>query len=73
MTATLVTWDAALPLALSLVDTFDAGVAGADALPEVFACIAGPTSGCLPDNGVVLSPHPDPVVLNVLPYIRQML
>jgi len=34
---------------------------------------AGPTSGCLPESGVVLNPQFEPAVLRVFPYIRQML
>ena len=56
-----------------------AGVAAADvadAAPAdelLPARTAGPTSSCLPANGSVLNPQLAPAVLNVLPYMRQML
>jgi hypothetical protein len=49
----------------------DAGAGVAEAPDELFT--AGPTSGCLPDAGSVLSPQLEPAELSVLPYMRQML
>ena len=50
-----------------------AGVAEAAADEEPPVCTAGPTSGCFPEAGSVLSPQLEPAALNVLPYMRQML
>lgn len=43
------------------------------AAEELPVCTAGPTSGCFPGNGSVLSPQLEPAELKVLPYMRQIL
>jgi hypothetical protein len=60
---------------LTFVDAAVAGAGVADAAAEEAppSCTAGPTSLCFPDNGSVGRPQLEPAVLNVRPYMRQML
>lgn len=64
--------------ALSVEEDAAADVEGAEEDeeddPELLPAFwAGPTSGCLPDCGVVDKLHAWPARLKVVPYIRQML
>lgn len=41
------------------------------AMAELLAWTAALTSGCFPDNGVILKPQPAPTALRVLPYMAK--